>query len=54
MSGAAANGYASADNGNDDDAWDTDEKLILTYRRTLKFYKGLLGRTTSRIFGGGM
>ena len=38
---AAANGYAAADNGNGDDAGDTDEKLILTYRRTLKFYKGL-------------
>ena len=38
---ATANGYA-ADNGNGDEACDTDEKLILTYRRTLKFYKGLL------------
>jgi len=44
MSGAAANGYA-ADNGNGDDAWDTDEKLILTYRRTLKFYKENEGKS---------
>lgn len=35
------------DNGNgglsssDDAAYDDEEKLILTYRRTLKFYKGL-------------
>ena len=43
---AMTNGTAATDNGNggvsgSDDAYDDEENLILTYRRTLKFYKGM-------------